>query len=166
MKNKKNEKIIIIAGIVIVVGVILAVVLNHMHIFRENKIYGAKLYEKQVKQEFTNASYAYNNYKITSEKEYKIFNEMYSNPLKEKINYKKDTLFVQTYSINASGIKMKLDKAVVKDKKLEFKIKEDAVNATPTKVVTWYFVAVIPNNKLKGVNLSNWYKPSTIKNNN
>ena len=166
MKNKKNEKIIIISGIVIVLVVILAIVLNHMHVFKESKIYGVKLYEKKVKQEFNNASYAYNTYKIDSEKEYKIFNQMYSNPLDEKINYKKKTLFVQTHSINASGVKMKLDKVVVKEKKLEFKIDEDDTNITPTEVVTWYFVAVIPNDKLEGLNLNNWTSPSIVRDNN
>lgn len=166
MKNKKNEMIIIIAGVLVVIGIIIALVLNHGQIFKERSIRGVSFYEVQKKQSFENASYSYNTYLINSEREYKVFNEMYDNPLKEKVDFKKKVLFVQTHASNASGIKMKVKSVVSKDKKLVFNIDEDLQDITPTDKVMWYFVASIPKKSLNNMDLREWSKPSFVRDNN
>ncbi len=159
MKKKKiiSYTIMTLVAILIVGGVI------YLYLTYVDPIKGIKFYERQTHQYYDSQNYSNAHYMIDSKEEFKVFKKRYDNPIKEKMNFDKDILFIQTIPTRSSSIKMKLKRVGIKDEKLVFRIKTKTPKIQTDDIAFWYFVAVIPKEKLKGIDLSNWQHPSKVK---
>jgi hypothetical protein len=159
MKKKKiiSYTIMTLVAILIVGGVI------YLYLTYVDPIKGIKFYERQTHQYYDSQNYSNAHYMIDSKEEFKVFKKRYDNPIKEKMNFDKDILFIQTIPTRSSSIKMKLKRVGIKDEKLVFRIKTKTPKIQTDDIAFWYFVAVIPKEKLKEIDLSDWQHPSKVK---
>ena len=159
MKKKKiiSYTIMTLVALLIVGGVV------YLYLTYVNPIKGIKFYERQTHQYYDSQNYSNAHYMIDSKEEFKVFKKRYGDPIKEKMNFDKDILFIQTISTRSSSIKMKLKRVGIKDEKLVFRIKTKTPKNQTDDIAFWYFVAVIPKDKLKGIDLSDWKHPSKVK---
>jgi len=159
MKKKKiiSYTIMTLVAILIVGGVV------YLYLTYVDPIKGIKFYERQTHQYYDSQNYSKAHYMIDSKEEFKVFKKRYDDPIKEKMNFDKDILFIQTIPTRSSSIKMKLKRVGIKDEKLVFRIKTKSPKNQTDDIAFWYFVAVIPKDKLKGIDLSNWQHPSKVK---
>lgn len=104
-----------------------------------------------------------NKYFIDSEKELNNFYKIYSNVLNINKDYLKDSsIFIQTKQVGSGSIKMKLSSVSFDNNTVNFIIDENHSEIGTMDMAFWYFVAIVPNDKLNNLNLNDWSKPSKI----
>lgn len=102
-----------------------------------------------------------NKYYINSLDELNRFGEIYSDVLKEyKDKLGENSLFVYVSEENSGSNELKLKEVSFDNKKVNFIISEDRPEVGTADMAFWYLIAVIPNEKLKSLDLSDWKKPS------
>ena len=99
-------------------------------------------------------------YRINSNDELDAFCKMYGGfKLKNNYDLTKNTIFIETDVCGSGSVKCELEKVSIKEK-VEFGIKIDnPKNGGTMDIAYWYFVAIIPNEKLQGVNIDDWVTP-------
>ncbi len=158
-----KKKIIISYSIMALVAILIIGGVVYLYSTYVDPIKGIKFYERQTHQYYDNYNHANAHYMIDSKDEFKVFKKRYDDPIKEKINFDKEILFIQTIPKRSSSIQMKLKRVGIKDDKLVFKIKTKTPKNQTDDIAFWYFVAVVPKEKLKGVDISDWRHPSIVK---
>ena len=152
----------ILIGFLIVLAVALIVLIIFL-LTRPEEMKDIKYYERQTHQYYDNKGFADNTFLIDSEKEFNIFKKQYDDPIKEKMDFNKDLLFIQVKPASSGSIMMKLKKVIIKNNQIVFKIKEKKPKDLADDIAFWYFVAVIPKERTKQYDLSNWHKISKVK---
>ncbi len=104
-------------------------------------------------------------YIIDSNEEIHAFNNLYKddslNKYLNKLN--KVSLFVLVKYESSGSNKIKLEGVTFENNKLDIVYEELSQEIGTDDIATWYLVVLIPNDRLEGLDLSNWEKPSTIK---
>ncbi len=127
---------------------------------KEEKEVEIKKYAIQTHEYFSNLED--NKFVITSLEELKKFNLKFEVDLKlDKDVFKNNKVFVELEEVSSSGIKKEISDLLIDDS-IIFVIKTDAEGALTEDMALWYYVAIIPNDSLSGVNYSEWLNPSDV----
>lgn len=106
-------------------------------------------------------------YYINSLEELNNFYSLYSDILNINVNYLNDnSLFINTIEVSSGSISIKLRDVNLDNNKVNFVINREVPEVGTDDMAFWYLVAIIPNDMLNGVNISDWNKPSLIVNKN
>ena len=162
IKNKINLNIIflIIALIIIIIIGLFIYKLNKNKQTANNSIIK---YELQTHEYFSNKPNI-NNYFIDSEAELKEFYNIYSNKLNINKNYLKyNSIFIQVSQVGSGSIKKKLSSVTFDNNTVNFIVDTDSPEIGTMDMAFWYLVAIIPNEQLNNLNLSNWSRPSEVR---
>ena len=100
-------------------------------------------------------------YYIDSQKELEKFYSLYAGF--KKMNIDKDTfndnkVFIQVIQESSGDINLDLVDVTFDNNIINFIIESEGLGMTED-IACWYLVAIIPNEKLKGVQLDDWSKP-------
>ncbi len=122
-------------------------------------------YELQTHEYFSGISDG--KYYINSSDELKKFYSLYS----DKISIDEDklsgnTFFIETIQVGSGSISISLSDVNLNNKKVNFVIDKNTPENGTDDMAFWYLVAIIPNNMLKGIDISEWNRPSMVVNNN
>lgn len=105
-----------------------------------------------------------NAFYIDSEKELDTFYSIFSDRIQiNKDDLENNTIFVQVIETTSGSIDMKLDDVTFTNKTVNFSISEESSEIVTEDMACWYLVAIIPNEKLKGIRYKGWVKPSKAK---
>lgn len=119
-------------------------------------------YELQTHEYFSDAPNV-DKYFIDSENELNKFYSIYSDKLDINKDYlKNNSIFIQVKQVSSGSIQMKLSSVSLDNNTVNFIIDRNSSQIGTDDMAFWYFVAIIPNNKLNNLNLNNWSKPSEI----
>lgn len=119
-------------------------------------------YELKVSEYFANKPNI-NKYFIDSETELNKFYSIYSDELNINTEYLKDnSIFIQVDEVSSGSIQKKLSSVTFDNNMVNFIIDTNSPEILTTDMAFWYFVAIIPNEQLKNLDLSNWSKPSKV----
>ena len=108
---------------------------------------------------------------INSMNEYYTFGKIYSksveNYLKEQVNidnntFKDYTLFIQVNVVSSGSIKIEFKDVSFKDNAIVFETDMNRPQFGTADMATWYLIALIPNDKLKGIDTKGWSVPTQI----
>jgi len=120
-------------------------------------------YELQTHEYFSNLP-STNKYFINSETELEKFYDIYSNKLDINMEYlKSNSMFIQVEQVGSGSIQMKLADVTFDNGTVNFIVNKSSPEIGTADMAFWYLVAIIPNNKLNDLDLSNWSKPSEIR---
>ncbi len=104
-----------------------------------------------------------NKYFIDSEDELNNFYSIFSDELDLNKDYLNDnSVFIQVEKVSSGSIKVHLSSVTFDDNTVNFVVDKDYPQVGTADIGFWYLVAIIPNNKLNNLNLSDWSKPSEI----
>lgn len=120
-------------------------------------------YELKTHEYFSNRQNI-KNYYINSESELNEFYNIYSDKLnidKEYLN--NNSIFIQVDQVSSGSIQKKLSSVTFDNNTVNFIVDTDSPEIGTMDMAFWYLVAIIPNEQLNNLNLSNWVKPSKIK---
>ncbi len=184
MKKKENIALIII----VIILVLLILTLIGLVVFRMSKVQNSvgnsgnnninDIYVNDIKTtkntsaEFFavqthsgfNDTIKSNQYKITTKEELEKFFELYEGfELSKEYDLSNNTIFIQTQVEGSGSIDVKFDGVNI-NKKVEFDINIVAPEIGTADMAYWYLVAIIPNNELNGVDVSDWKSPIEINN--
>ena len=99
-------------------------------------------------------------FRIRSEDDLAEFYNLYSDKLNVNAEYlKNNDIFIKVQSASSGSIKYSLSDVIVKNNKLVFVIDSQNPTMGTADMAFWYFVAVIPKDKLNFLNLDDWEKP-------
>ena len=73
-----------------------------------------------------------------------------------------NSIFIQVEEVESGSVQMKLSSVSFDSNTINFSIDRNSPEIGTDDMAFWYFVAIIPNNKLNNLNLNNWSKPSEI----
>lgn len=119
-------------------------------------------YELQTREYFTDVPNGYK-YFINSETELNKFYSIYSDQLSINKDYlKNNSIFIQVEQVGSGSIQMALSSVTFDNNTVNFIIDKNYPEIGTADMALWYFVAIIPNNKLNNLNLNNWSIPSEI----
>lgn len=119
-------------------------------------------YELQTHEYFSDAPNT-NKYFIDSENELNNFYSIYSDELTINKDYlKNNSIFIQVEQVGSGSIQMKLSSVEFDNNTVNFIIDKNSPEEGTMDMAFWYLVAIIPNDQLYNLNLSNWSKPSEI----
>lgn len=119
-------------------------------------------YELQTHEYFSDAPNT-NKYFIDSENELNKFYSIYSDELAINKDYlKNNSIFIQVEQVGSGSIQIKLSSVEFDNNTVNFIIDKNYPEIGTMDMAFWYLVAIIPNNQLNNLNLSNWSKPSEI----
>lgn len=128
----------------------------------DNKKENFTKYELQTHEYFASLP-STDSYIIDSKAELHKFYAIYSEALNVKEDDLKDnTYFIKVASVSSGSIKMKLSDVNLDNNKVNFIIDKETPEIGTDDMAFWYFVAIIPNSKLKNLDLSEWHKPSEV----
>ncbi|MCR5573107.1 MAG: hypothetical protein K6F57_05060 [Candidatus Saccharibacteria bacterium] len=120
-------------------------------------------YEVQTHEYFPDAPRD-NKYHINSQDELNEFYSIYSDELAIDTTYlEQNDILIQVQSEGPGSIQHKLEQVVIQNKKLSFQISTITPEIGTADMAFWYYVAIIPKDKLSNVNLNDWKTPSQIK---
>lgn len=157
--NKKVVFIIVLFLVILLIGFTVYIMSRSIDMKEANKIIK---YELKTSEYFSHKSDV-SKYFIDSVDELKKFYEIYSDQVDVNEDYLNDkTVFIQVQEVASGSIEMKLKSVNFKDNKVNFVISEDSSSIGTGDMAFWYFVAVIPNEKIKGLDLSDWSRPSKV----
>lgn len=106
-------------------------------------------------------------YYINSLEELKSFYSLYSDKIDIDENYlDSNSIFIQTIQVDSGSISIKLEDVNFDNNKVNFIIDRNVPEIGTEDMAFWYLIAIIPNDMLKNVDISDWNKPSMTKNNN
>ena len=122
-------------------------------------------YELQTHEYYPLHEIEHQQFYIDSEKELEAFYSLFSDELKVNTEYLKGNgVFIKVESASSGSIKHTLEDVNFNNNTVNFVISTETPEIGTDDMAFWYFVAVIPKEKLDNLNLSNWVKPSTIDN--
>lgn len=156
-----KKKIIIICAILLAILIIIEVI--HLALTYSKPIKTIKYYERQTHQYYDSKNFSNNQYIIDSDKEFTAFKKRYDDPIKEKMDFDKNMLFIKVEPASSGSVTKTLKRVGIKDNKLVFRIKTKTPKNCTDDIAFWYFVAVISKENLKGINLTEWKEPSKVK---
>ena len=120
-------------------------------------------YELQTHEYFSNKPNV-DNYFIDSESELNEFYNIYSDKLNIDKDYlKNNSIFIQVSQVSSGSIQKKLSSVTFDNNTVNFIVDIDSPEIGTMDMAFWYLVAIIPNEQLNNLNLSNWSKPSEIR---
>ena len=120
-------------------------------------------YELQTHEYFSDAP-ATTKYHIKTVKDLNDFYSLYSNQLAAKTEYlEHNDLFIEVRVANSGSIKHTLDAVNFDNNTVNFEISTTSPEIGTDDMAFWYFVAVIPKEKVKNLDTSAWSIPSEIK---
>ncbi len=114
-----------------------------------------------------------NQYYINSVTELSIFRNMYSDSLYDYLKendelddtfFKYHSLFILVKGVSSGSTTLAINDVYFENNKLQFETDWDTPEVGTMDMATWYLTAIITNDKLKGIDLSDWTKPSEINN--
>ncbi len=169
-KKVLNKKVLIGGGIalgVIVLAIVLVMVFKKEKPVEEEqpkeevKKLEVKKYDLQTHEYFEKAP-SDTKYMINTVDELNVFYYLYSDVLNIDDKELKDyTIFIEVKEANSGSILYKfLDVNI--GGKVNFVIDEDIPEVGTDDMAFWYFVAMIPNDKLANVDISDWAIPSIV----
>lgn len=121
-------------------------------------------YELQTHEYFSDVSNG--KYYINSLEELKKFYSLYSNKLSiDEDKLSGNTFFINTIEVSSGSIYIKLTDVNLDNNKVNFIIDKKIPEIGTMDMALWYLVAVIPNDMLKDIDISDWKKPSSVLNN-
>ncbi len=101
-------------------------------------------------------------YIIDSASELNAFYNIYSDKLNLDTNYlDNNIIFIQVEQESSGSVEKKLVDVLIYDDDIYFKIKSNEPEIGTCDMAFWYYVAIIPKDKLKNLNLNSWIKPSS-----
>lgn len=158
--SKKNFYIIISFLLVLIIGVVgYYIISQSIRIEEKDQIIK---YELQT-HEYFESKPKISKYFIDSVDELAKFYEIYSDQVDINKDYLKDhSVFIKVQEVNSGSIDMKLSSVNFQNNKVNFIIEQTVSGVGTNDMAFWYFVAIIPNKRLEGKNLSDWVKPSKI----
>ena len=120
-------------------------------------------YELQTHEYFSNKPNV-DNYFIDSESELNEFYNIYSDKLNIDKDYlKNNSIFIQVSQVSSGSIQKKLSSVTFDNNTVNFIVDIDSPEIGTMDMAFWYLVAIIPNEQLNNLNLSNWSKPAEIR---
>lgn len=120
-------------------------------------------YELQTNEYFSNKPDV-NNYYIDSESELNEFYNIYSDRLNINKDYlKNNSIFIEVSQVGSGSIQEKLSSVTFDNNTVNFIVDTYSPEIGTMNMAFWYLVAIIPNEQLNNLNLSNWSKPSEIR---
>ena len=91
---------------------------------------------------------------------------MYSNKISiEEDKLSSNTFFIKTIQVGSGSISISLSDVNLDNNKINFIVDKNVPEVGTDDMALWYLVAIIPNNMLEGIDISDWCKPSMIFNN-
>lgn len=127
-------------------------------------------YNKIVKESIQTHEYfsekpSDNKYFITSKEELDVFSNIYSDVLsKYSDKFDENSLFVMVFEESSGSNELVLEDVNFDDNKVEFIIEKNYPEIGTDDMAFWYLVALIPNDYLIDVDLTEWKEPSEIIN--
>ena len=105
-------------------------------------------------------------YYIDSKEELKKFYSLYSDKISiDEGKLSDNTFFIETIKVPSGSISIKLNDVNLNNNKVNFVIDKNTPEIGTDDMAFWYLVAIIPNDMLKNINISEWEKPSSVLNN-
>lgn len=172
MKEKNSIKIKL-ATIFLIISLILIIIIGFFiyKLYKDKQTADSKLatlnndiikYELQTHEYFSDMPNV-NKYFINSETELNKFYSIYSDTLDINKDYlKSNSIFIQVNQVGSGSIQMNLSSITFDNNTVNFIIDKNFPEIGTMDMAFWYLVAIIPNNQLNNLNLSNWSKPSEI----
>lgn len=104
-------------------------------------------------------------YKITNEDELEMFYKLYDGFSLSKDDYdlSQNTIFIEPRIYGSGSISVDF-KGVSINEKVNFEVRENRPSVGTCDVAFWYLVAIIPNTKLNGVDVTEWKSPIDVNN--
>jgi len=90
----------------------------------------------------------------------KVFGKYIISPV---VHFEEDTVFVKLVPASSGSIDRTITNVRISDSKLIFEVDESAPKYGTDDMVTWYYIAVVPNNKAKLINTKDFIRPSSIE---
>ncbi len=107
-----------------------------------------------------NETIANNKFKIINNGELEVFKSLYKDFDIDEVDLKNNTIFIETRIETSSSAELVLEKVNI-DGIVEFNIKANKPKEEGlTEMAYWYFIAIIPNQKLKNINTEEWKSPN------
>ncbi len=155
---------IIICGVLalIVIGGLTGLYVNY-HKNNTSIIYNDIIkYESQTHEYFPDAPLN-KKYHINSADELDKFYSIYSNNLAIDITHlEHNDILIQVQSESSGSIQHKLEQVVIQNNKLTFQISTSTPEIATADMAFWYYVAIIPKDKLINISLTDWKAPSEV----
>lgn len=105
-------------------------------------------------------------YVITSKDELDIFKSKFNGDLVlDDVDFDNNKVFIQLEVESSGSIQKEIADFMI-DKNIIFVIKTKTPDVGTDDMALWYYIAIVPNNKLAETNYSAWQKPSEVLNNN
>ena len=116
-------------------------------------------FELQTHEYFENAP-TDAKYRIRSTDDLDAFYSIYSNALSLDVSYlSANDIFIMVQPASSGGIQHQLTAVNLTQDTVNFEIKTTSPEISTDDMAFWYFVAVIPRDKLKNIDASDWIKP-------
>lgn len=107
------------------------------------------------------------NYYINSKEELKRFYSLYSNKISiDEDKLSSNTFFIKTIQVGSGSISISLSDVNLDNNKINFIVDKNVPEVGTDDMALWYLVAIIPNNMLNDIDISDWNKPSSLVNKN
>lgn len=165
MKNENKIKLSGISILLCIVIAIIAIVLIFEKTNTNNKESSIEFFSLKTHAGF-NESFMNSKFKITSKQEFDTFQSLYGGfELSNQYDLSRNTIFIQTESCGSGSINIKFKKVKITKDDVEFIYSSNNPQTGTMDMAYWYFVAIIPNTKLEGINIENWKSPIDIYNN-
>ncbi len=101
---------------------------------------------------------------ITSQEALDVFCTLYKGfKISNHYDLSQNTMFVETLAFGSGSIRVNFNEVRI-NKNVEFIVKVDYPEMGTADMAYWYLVAIVPNEKLKGVNVDTWKSPIDAKN--
>ena len=99
---------------------------------------------------------------IDSLEEFKVFTNNYEEDLEKYKSYLNSgySIFIETIQESSGSISNTFSEVKFENNRVEFVIESRIPDVGTEDMALWYMIAVIPNDKLDGLDLSGWIKPS------
>ncbi len=122
-------------------------------------------YELQTHEYYPLDKLNHRQFHIESESDLEAFYSLFSDKLEVNPEYLKgNDIFIKVAPASSGSIKHTLKDVNFDNNTVNFIISTESPEVGTDDMAFWYFVAVIPRDKLKNIDTSDWIKPSTIDN--
>ena len=92
---------------------------------------------------------------------------MYSNKISiDEDKLSSNTFFIKTIQVGSGSISISLSVVNLDNNKINFIVDKNVPEVGTDDMALWYLVAIIPNNMLNDIDISDWNKPSSLVNKN
>lgn len=161
----KKKIVYIIAIIIIFLCCIVVYIVFDKKSVKDNLNDNIIKYELQTSEYFSDIPDK-NKYFIDSVDELNNFYSIYSDVLDIDKNYlENNSIFIQVEEVSTGSVTMELSSVTFENNTVNFIVNKDYPEIGTDDMAFWYLVAIIPNDKLSGLKLDDWKKPSLVMNN-